>query len=149
MPDLHDIGGSMGNIILQASYDGRLKSAEGFLSAAGDLCSLTAGSGKDLYLTAGKCVIFANVVSGNSFGDEVVLKVNGTIIETTKFNQTGGTGSGAIILDYKFENLFHKVSAGQILKIEVITLDTETDVEGFIQAIEVPTGENPTRYEGE
>ena len=32
--------------ILQASFDGRLKSDEGFLSATGDLATLTAASGR-------------------------------------------------------------------------------------------------------
>ena len=138
----------MSKFILQAEFDGRLKSDEGFLSAAGDLATLTAASGKDLYLTAAKVVLFANSASGASVADEVVLKVNGSVVETAKssWNET----SHATYI-YEFKNIGHKVvySVGtEILKLEVITLDTQIDAEGFIQAIEVPTGENPVSYTG-
>lgn len=142
--DLVQYGQPTGNFIVQASFDGRLKSNEGFLSATGDLCSLTASSGKDLYLTNAQIVFDTNAGAGSIVvADEVVLKVNGTIIETAKISY-----SGASSLVYTFRNLFHKVSATQILKIEVITIDSESDVEGFIQAVEVPTGENPITYRG-
>ena len=135
--------------ILQASFDGRLKSDEGFLSATGDLCTLTAASGKDLYLTTAKVVLFTNSSSSvAALADEVVLKVNGVVVETTKHSWISGTQTGTATLDYEFRNIGHKVDATQILKLEVITLDVDTDVEGFIQAIEVPDGENPTTYTG-
>ena len=51
-----------------------------------------------------------------------------------------------VSIPYEFKNIGHKVAATQIIKLEVISLDAEVDVEGFIQAIEVPTGENPTTY---
>lgn len=140
----------LSKIILQAEFDGRLKSDEGFLSAAGDLATLTAASGKDLYLTNAKISIFINTDAvTEAVANEVVLKVNGTIVETSSssIGQTG-SGGGTSYVIYNFENLFHKVAATQVLKLEVITLDAQTDVEGFIQAIEVPTGENPATYTG-
>ena len=131
--------------ILQASFDDRLKSDEGFLSAAGDLAALTAASGKDLYLTAAKVVFFANTNSSGT-ADEVVIKINGTVVETVKNSWLGGSGSGEYTLDYEFKNMGHKVEATQVMKLELISIGAATDVEGFIQAIEVPTGENPTTY---
>lgn len=139
--------------ILQAALDGRLESAEGFKSATGDLCTLTVASGKDLYLSAAKVTFFVNATGAtSSIGDEVVLKINGSIVETVKFSSLqssvdGGVGS----FSYEFRNIGHKVaySVGtETIKLEVIALDTQTDVEGFVQAIEVPTGENPTTYTG-
>ncbi|MDH3488878.1 MAG: hypothetical protein OEL56_00360 [Nitrosopumilus sp.] len=52
-------------------------------------------------------------------------------------------------LVYEFKNIAHKVGPGQILKIiQVITLDAQIDVSGSIQAVEVPTTENPVTYTG-
>jgi hypothetical protein len=138
------------NIIVQASFDGRLKHDEGFLSATGDLCTLTAAASKDLYLSAAKVVFFVNVTNGSEIAQEVVLKVNGTIVETSKATITQGAtnDSGSSNMVYEFKNLWHKVDATQILKLEVITLDADVDVEGFIQAVEVPDTENPVTYTG-
>ena len=136
------------NIIVQASFDGRLKHDEGFLSATGDLCTLTAASGKDLYLSAAKVTFFVNTINGVWLADEVVLKVNGTIVETAKASivLVATSDSGSSTFDYEFKNLWHKVDATQILKLEVITIDADTDVEGFIQAVEVPDTENPVTH---
>lgn len=140
------------SIVLQASFDGRLKSAEGFLSAAGDLATLTAAAGKDLYVTAAKITMFANNTSlTNAVADEVVLKVNGTIVETTKYTWStfnSSSDAGVVSFSYDFKNIGGKAAPAQILKIEVILLDAQTDVEGFIQAVEVPTGQNPVTYTG-
>ncbi len=50
----------MTNVLLRASFNNRLKSDERSLSAVGDLATLTAGTGKDLYLTAAKVVFYSN-----------------------------------------------------------------------------------------
>lgn len=137
--------------ILQAEFDGRLKSDEGFLSATGDLATLTAESGKDLFLTAATVVFFTNTTPNVSTADEVVLKINGTIVETAKYSSAVSSGSGIgglAAFRYEFKNIGHKVAATQIIKLEVITISSVVDVEGFVQAIEVPTGENPTTYTG-
>ncbi|MCA9828294.1 MAG: hypothetical protein KC444_07900 [Nitrosopumilus sp.] len=149
---LSGIGGDddLTNIIFQASFDGRLKSSEGLLTAAGDLCTLTAAAGKDLYLSAAKVVFFMES-GGSGFSNEAVLKVNGTIVETAKASFTaidGGSFAGDMNLVYEFKNIGHKVTAAQILKIEAILVDPQVAVEGFIQAVEVPAGQNPTTYTG-
>ncbi|MDH3312117.1 MAG: hypothetical protein OEM28_03100 [Nitrosopumilus sp.] len=59
--------------------------------------------------------------------------MNGTIVETA---------------NYEFKHIGHKVDAAAVLKIEMISLNANVDVEGFIQAIEVPDTENPTTYTG-
>ena len=141
---LEDDDDDMSKYTLQASFDGRLKSGEGFLSAAGDLTTLTSASGKDLYLTAAKVTFFSNNNNNTTAVTEIVLKLNGVIIETTKF----GLGPVEKLAPYDFKNLGGKVAATQIIKLEVITIDSRADVEGFVQAIEVPTGENPTTYKG-
>ena len=76
------------------------------------------------------------------------MKVNGTIVETAKASivLVATSDSGSSTFDYEFKNLWHKVDATQILKLEVITIDADTDVEGFIQAVEVPDTENPVTH---
>jgi hypothetical protein len=130
--------------ILQAEFDGRLKSNEGFLSATGNLATLTAASGKDLYLTSAKVHFHSNSASNATAVTEVTLDINGTIVETVK------SGHNGIILvhDYEFKNIGHSVAATEIIKLEVISIDAAVDVEGFVQAIEVPSGENPVTYTG-
>lgn len=138
----------LSKFVLQASFDGRLKSDEGSLSAIGDLATLTALSGKDLYVTAAKVVFHINTFTGppQALGDIVELKINGVVVETTPFtiDFTNTLGTFA----YEFKNMGHKVTATQTMKLEVTALDAETDVEGFIQAIEVPTDANPVIYTG-
>jgi hypothetical protein len=45
--------------------------------------------------------------------------------------------------DYEFKNIGHKVAAGQIIKLEIISLGTDVNVEGFIECFGKDTGVNP------
>lgn len=125
--------------------DGVLRSNEGGLSTTGNLATLTATGGNDMYVTGAQVVFHINTGSAAiSLADEVVMKVNGTIVETSKISiGSTGSGEGLHTVIYEFKNLGHKVTTGQIIKLEVITLDADTDVEGFIQCIESATGVSP------
>lgn len=140
----------LSKFILQAEFDGRLKSSEGFLSATGDLVILTAAAGKDLYLVSAIAVFFNESANSTSFGDRVESKANGVIKETGmySFGQASSGFGGVTSMVYEFKNLFHKVAPTKILKLEVINIAVNTGIEGFIEAIEVPTGENPVTYTG-
>lgn len=134
--------------LAKKEFDGKLKKNEGFLSAAGDLATLTASSGKDLYIARAKCVFYSNTgVLANATADSVVLKINGVIIETATISWAADAGNGrdgVIAWSYSFENIGHKVAATQVIKLEVITLDADTDVEGFIECWEETTGVDPS-----
>jgi len=117
---------------------GKLRSDEGFLSATGDLATLTANSGKEMYIARAQIIYFSNQTTAVNGGCEVVLKINGTIVETTNFSTDI---RGPIV--YEFKNIGHKVAATEIIKLEVISLDTPVDVEGFIECFEETTGVNP------
>jgi hypothetical protein len=119
-------------------FDGKLREDEGFLSATGDLATLTANSGKDMYLARAKCILFDNVGGSATAITEVVLKINGTVVETVKASPA--THQDTV---YEFRNIGQKVAATQIIKLEVISIDTRTDVEGFIECFEETTGESP------
>jgi len=132
------------SFLMKKEFEGALVSDEGFLSATGDLASLTASAGKDMYLARAKCVIAANGVAMAASADQVVLKVNDVIIETCKSTILGSGGAGSMVTAYEFKNMGKKVLATEIIKLEVIQLDTQTDVEGFIECVEVDTGIDPT-----
>jgi len=124
-------------------FDGKLVENEGFKSAAGDLATLTASSGKDMYLASAKMTIFFNATNKSAVADEIVLKINGVIKETVKTSLAFTSPVGQSTFSYEFKNIGQKVAATQIIKLEVITLDADTDVEGYIQCIEETTGESP------
>jgi len=130
-------------------FDGKLRTNEGFLSATGDLATLTANTGKDMYLARAQVTIYLNELAGASVAtsQQVVLKMNGIIIETSRasLSQVGtiARGTGVTALVYEFKNIGQKVLAGQIIKLEVITLAIVADVEGFIECWEEPTGDTP------
>jgi hypothetical protein len=131
--------------ISKKEFDGKIRSAEGALSAVGDLATLTANTGKDMYLARAKITFWGNTFTGD-LGNKVELKVNGTTIETTAFSvsvNTGGGGGALQSMVYEFKNIGHKVLAGEIIKLEVTVLGTKTDVEGFIECYEEDTGVSP------
>ena len=81
---------------------------------------------------------------GVSAYDAIIkLQVDGTTVEPTRARMSN---TGRNFADYEFKNIGHKVVATKALHLEVTTLGTGAEVEGFIQAIEVPTGENPVIY---
>jgi len=127
-------------------FDGKLRSNEGTLSATGDLATLTANTGKDMYLASAKCTFYLNNDSNAiSLQNEVQLSVNAVIIERAITSYTVQTSSGAAVLTikYEFKNIGRKVAAGEIIKLAVTTLDVDTDVTGFIECFEEDTGETP------
>jgi len=133
-------------------FDGKVRSDEGFLSAIGDLATLTATVGKDMYLARAQVTFFVNTSAEYAVtASKVELKINSVIIETSAFtsrrNETpasGGAGSGVTgTLVYEFKNIGRKVLAGEIIKLEVTVLDTECDVEGFIECFGEDTGTTP------
>ena len=125
-------------------HAGKLRTDEGFLSATGDLATLTATTGKDMYIGRAKVTFFANTNNALSTADEVVLKLNGSIIETSKQSvRWNAANAGGGTFEYEFKNMGHKVLAGQIIKLEVITIGAAIDVEGFIECFEETTGESP------
>jgi len=90
--------GTLSDIMFLAKkeFDGKMKlqgesdptTDEGFLSATGDLCSVTAKTGKDLYIARAKITYFTNTTSPSAHGNcEVVLKINGVVVETTNFSE--------------------------------------------------------------
>ena len=125
-------------------FDGKLKKNEGFLSTTGDLATLTASSGKDMYLARAKINWVSNTGVASFQAVEAVLKVNGVVVETTKHLYIGNSVDAMnTTVNYEFKNIGHKVAATQIIKIEIITLPATMDAEGFIECFEEATGASP------
>ena len=143
-PWLHSLwkrgGGKLSDIeyLSIKEFDGKLVKNEGFLSATGNLSTLTAGSG-DMYLARAVVNFFSNANANSTTVTEVVLKINNTIVETTKL----GLGAANVYEQYVFKNIGHKVTTGQIIKLEVISIATQVDVEGFVECFEEATGASP------
>jgi len=127
--------------------EGKIRSAEGFLSVTGDLATLTANTGKDMYLAKAKCCVFLRASANDISEARIELKLNGVIIETVQIAIQGSSGTssgkGMGYGDYEFKNIGRKVLAGQIIKLEVAAIPTTSDVEGFIECFEETTGEDP------
>jgi len=118
-------------------FDGKLKKNEGVKTTTGDLATLTATSGKDMYIARAKITVYNDGGGTGASQNVVVLKINGIIIETS------GTRVNLTSESYEFKNMGHKVAATQIIKLEVITINAAISIEGFIECFEETTGETP------
>jgi len=58
-------------------------------------------------------------------------------------NGSSTTPSGIWSWEYEFKNIGYKVDATEIIKLEVIAIDSQVDVEGFIQCIQIADGVSP------
>lgn len=152
MPDSEFFNRELANIALQASFDGRLKSNEGQKTAIGDLATLTASAGKDLYIIRAKInwgIEQAGTILADALENLCELKLDGTIFESSRYAFRQVLRETAnLIFEYEFKNMDHKVAATQVIKLEVIAINVDALVEGFIECIEVPTGLNPLTYRG-
>ncbi len=142
IPFLKDRGGKKLSDIEFLSikeFDGKLRSIEGFISATGDLATLTANTGKDMYLGRAKVTVWLNDISQTAVDQTCELKINGTVVETF----TTGLNTSLLSRTYEFKNVGHKVAAAEIIKLQVTTSDAQIDWEGFIECFEETTGETP------
>lgn len=133
------------SFLMKKEFEGALVHNEGTISATGDLATLTASASKDMYVARAKITFSTEgTAQSEKSGQEVVLKVNGTIVETCTAS-ISQTGAGVVNnLVYEFKNMGLKVATTEIIKLEVITLGTLVTVSGFLECVEVDTGLDPT-----
>jgi len=117
-------------------FDGKLVQNDAQTrTTTGDLCTLTASSGKDMYLAKAK--IQGKTTATNS-AVTIQLKVNGVVFEEL------------ILLDlavgdpveFEFVSVGFKVAATQIIKLEVTAITT-ISVNGQLICFEEDTGASP------
>jgi len=122
-------------------FDGKLRSDEGSLGSgiSGDLATLTANVGKDMYLGRAQITLrhFQSVSSTSN--PKVELSINGVVIEITEVALSNDFKT----IVYEFKNVGRRVLAGQIIKLESIHADVDLTIKGFIECWEEDTGESP------
>ncbi len=125
-------------------FDGKIRSSEGILSVIGDLATLTANNGKDMYLASAKITFTLStiIVGQANLNNRVDLKINGVLIESARYSININSGN-LFDLVYEFKNIGRKVLAGEIIKLEAITLGSVSSVAGFIECFEEDTGNSP------
>jgi len=116
-------------------FGSKLVQNDGTRTTAGDLCTLTASSGKDMYL-AGAKINFRSLATPPSI--TVTLDVDTVVIETAELELTDTSESG----DYEFVSKGFKVAATKVIKLEVTAI-ASMDVQGQLICFEETTGESP------
>ena len=126
-------------------FDGKTRQVDGTATAAGTIATITAASGKDMYLSGAKISIgHNNSLVSNVFGlTQVDLYINGTIVESCVRSSLALSG-GAEEVDYEFNTKGVKVAATQIIKLELAAINnTREIVSGVINVFEEATGDSP------
>lgn len=108
----------------------------------GDLATLTASSGKDMYLAKAQASIRFDATTALILG-EIVLKVNGVIKDRWEWGGVLNTETGLVEDSHNFTIVGLKVTTGQIIKLEVISSDADVDINGTIECFEETTGTSP------
>lgn len=135
--------------LAKKEFDGKLRENEGSRSTIGTLATLTATSGKDMYLAKAKVNVFQNsntaptTVSANI---TIELQANGIVQETYQTILPWDTNPtfSPPNANYEFVISGIKVSATQVIKLEVTAIGVDVDVEGVITCFEETTGEDPS-----
>ena len=149
MPDISTgravAGGDLA-FLVKKEFDGKLREDEGTLSATGDIATLTATAGKDMYLAEAK--VNARTETNSANGTIIIeLKINGVVKETyaVELNSLQATtgGAGSSVSTYAFAVKGIKVAATQIIKLEATVVDAGVEVSGSIVVFEENTGGNP------
>lgn len=129
-------------------FGGKLRYVQGQVTTTTTLCTITANTGKDMYLAKAHVTLAMSSTGATASNVQAKLYLNGTLVEQTRASFTtynsryDGAGGGNSALEYDFKNVGRKVSAGQIIKIEA-TCPTNTVVSGTLVCFEETTGSSP------
>lgn len=141
------VGGIAGTLgfLAKKVFQGKTRQTEGVVTTTGDLATLTANSGKDMYLAKASVTVGRVDEAGNFSSFKVELKANGVVMETFfGTSQSDATGQSNWTENFVF-SWIGKVAALQIIKLEVITNDSsDHNFEGMIEVFEETTGVDPT-----
>lgn len=148
MPDLGTVrlSGDLA-FIAKKEFDGKIRTNEGVVTTNANVATLTATTGKDMYLATAKCSVKGTSISAVAEVD-VELLINGVVHETFIYRSNYGTG-GSVSKNtfdcqaYEFKNIGQKVAAGQIIKLQTVAI-SNCEVEGYLECWEESTGTDPT-----
>ncbi len=120
----------------QKEQEGKLRVDEGSLTGTGTLASLTASSGKDMYLSSASVSLRKTGSTGAS-NHTVELQVNGVVKETFTTFEFASAGK---LSAYHFSTKGLKVAPTEVIRLQVTELGTATQVEGTLQCWEESSG---------
>jgi len=111
----------------------------------GNTATLTASSGKDLYLAKAKVTVRMDAATSLIVG-EVTLVVNSVIKDRWVFSGSAEAGVGGTTgeLQHEFAVQGVKVAATQTIVIDVVASDADYDITGTLVGFEETTGDDPT-----
>lgn len=124
------------------TFEGKLKKNEGTKSATGTLATLTASTGKDMYIARAKVNYRGSETAGSELAI-IELQINGVVVETAEFKSEGSANAGMLTAPYEFKNIGHKVIATQVIKLQVTSVTGSLTLEGFVECFEETTGTTP------
>jgi len=111
----------------------------------GNCATLTASSGKDLYLAKAKVTVRMDAESLLILG-EITLVADGVIVDRWYFSGVSlqaGVGSSSGIIQHEFIIAGIKVAATKTIVIDVVTSDADFDIQGTLLGFEETTGDSP------
>lgn len=129
-------------VLAKKEFGGKTKYAEGAATTTGDVATLTATAGKDMYCGKAQVNFKSTSATGALGACKVELKANGVIKETIDVQLTSGTVGNFNGEPFTFQVTGFKVAATQIIKIEVISI-SNASVEASLQCWEEDTGVDP------
>lgn len=126
-------------------FDAKLREDEAGLpvNTTGDLATLTANTGKDMYLARAKANVALDGFEPSVGVGQIVLKINNVIKAKWNFQLQISSGEGGTTMDSIEFPVGFMVTTGQVIKIEVITAGVDVLTEGQIVCFEENTGETP------
>jgi len=126
-------------------FDGKLVTNTGQQAdgGTGNAATLTASSGKDLYLAKAQVTVRVDADTLLIVG-EITLVANAVIKDRWEFSFAGDVGNpGQLTQTHDFAVKGIKVAATQTIVIDVVSSNVDFDITGTLVGIEETTGESP------
>ena len=108
----------------------------------GNAATLTASSGKDLYLAKAQATVRTDTATTIILA-EITLVVNGVIKDRWEYSNTTSTTSGQTSQPHDFAVQGVKVAATQTIILDVVASNVDFDITGTLVGFEETTGESP------
>jgi len=127
-------------------FDGKAVENESTRTTTGVLATLTAAGGKDLYLAKAKITVRQTAINVAEKNCIIELQLNGIVKETFSSLMHDGSVAGtpgALTIPYEFAITGLKVAATQVIKLQVVTLDSQQEVNGVIEGWQEDTAATP------
>lgn len=133
----------MGDIQFLAikEFENKLRTVTGTRINAGDIITISASAGKDMYLASAK-INWVRQASTNPTIMKVELVVNGLLKEDYQVAANDGVAQHAIS-SYEFLLKGLKVTAGQIIRLDFITVPTSITMKAVLEVWEEDSGTSP------